>query len=260
VESGFLFDRVDQPFAGDIVARAVGHCHSPSLLLRRAGIAVPTLVGLTGCSGALSTIDPAGPHARSVATLWWVMLGGATILSLLVFVLLALAFRRRRAETPQNPRLWIGALGLAMPSAVLALLLGYALVIGSRSLPIPAAGVVTIEVTARQYAWRFRYPGGQRTENVLHIPAGRPVDLRIRSTDVIHSLWIPRLAGKMDAIPGHTNMLRIEADAPGTYRGECAEYCGIGHKDHGFRIVAHPAAGWAAFTAGRMTATGEAGR
>jgi heme/copper-type cytochrome/quinol oxidase subunit 2 len=83
---------------------------------------------------------------------------------------------------------------------------------------------------------------------VLHIPAGRPADLVITSTDVIHSFWIPRLAGKMDAIPGHTNRLRIVADAPGTYRGECAEYCGVGHKNHGFTVVAHDAAGWAAFT------------
>ena len=110
---------------------------------------------------------------------------------------------------------------------------------------------VTVGVEARRYAWAFRHPGGRATEGVLHIPAGRPVDLSITATDVIHSFWVPRLAGKMDAIPGHTNRLRIVASRPGIYRGECAEYCGTGHKDHGFTVVAHDAAGWSAFTGGR---------
>ncbi|MEH3099123.1 cytochrome c oxidase subunit II [Sphingomonas adhaesiva] len=196
----------------------------------------------------MSTIDPAGPHARSVAGLWWAMLGGATLLTLLVFALLALAFRRGGGgDRTQDPRLWIGWLGLAMPGAVLLALLGFALVIGARTLPVPSDDAVAIDVVARQYAWDVAYPGGRRTQDVLHIPAGRPVDLRITATDVIHSLWVPRLAGKMDAIPGHTNVLRIEADAPGTYQGECAEYCGTGHKDHGLTVVAHDAAGWTAF-------------
>lgn len=184
--------------------------------------------------------------------MWWVMLGGSAVLSLFVFVLLALAFRRRgrargRDGATPNARLWLGWLGLAMPLTVLLALLSYALTVGGRSLPIPRTDAVAIDVVARQYAWDVGYPGGRRTQDVLHIPAGRPVDLRIRATDVIHSLWIPRLAGKMDAIPGHTNVLRIEADRPGTYRGECAEYCGVGHKDHDFAVIAHDAAGWAAF-------------
>lgn len=210
-----------------------------------------TLVALSGCTGELSTIDPAGPHARSVATMWWVMLGGSTLLAGLVFVLLALAFRRRSAERrAASGRLWIGVLGLAMPGVVLLSLVGYALSVGIGTLPTADAAAVEIRVAARQYAWDVIHPGGIATRNVLHIPAGRPADLVITSTDVIHSLWIPRLAGKMDAIPGHTNRLRVIADAPGIYRGECAEYCGVGHKDHGFTVVAHDAAGWAAFTGG----------
>ena len=215
----------------------------------RAGMCATTLITLSGCTGALSTIDPAGPHARSVATMWWMMLGGAVILAGLVFVLLALAFRRRDGErTAASGRLWIGGLGLDMPGIVLLALVGYALTVGIGTLPTADPRAVEIRVTARQYAWDMVHPGGIRTQNVLHIPAGRPADLVITSTDVIHSFWIPRLAGKMDAIPGHTNRLRIVADAPGTYRGECAEYCGVGHKNHGFTVVAHDAAGWAAFT------------
>ena len=126
----------------------------------------------------------------------------------------------------------------------------YALILGARTLPNPAPDTVTVGVEARRYAWVFRHPGGRETQGVLHIPAGRPVDASITATDVIHSFWVPRLAGKMDAIPGHTNVLRIVATRPGTYRGECAEYCGTGHKDHGFTVVAHDAAGWAAFVGG----------
>jgi heme/copper-type cytochrome/quinol oxidase subunit 2 len=176
------------------------------------------------------------------------MLGGSALLAGLVFVLLALALLRRGREGRARPRMWLGWLGLAMPVAVLTALLLYALFLGGRILPTPAPDRVTIGVEARRYGWAFRHPGGIATEGTLHIPAGRPVDLVITATDVIHSFWVPRLAGKMDAIPGHPNRLRIVAAAPGTYRGECAEYCGIGHKDHGFTLIAHDAAGWAAFT------------
>lgn len=201
---------------------------------------------LSGCAGPLSILDPAGPHAASVATLWWVMLGGAVLLAGLVFALLAVAMVRRHRADRVADRTWIVGLGLAMPSAVLLALLGYALLVGGRILPTPAPDTVTIGVEARRYAWTFRDPAGRVTENVLHIPAGRPVDLVITATDVIHSFWVPRLAGKMDAIPGHPNRLRIVAARPGLYRGECAEYCGTGHRDHGFTVVAHDAAGWAA--------------
>ena len=81
------------------------------------------------------------------------------------------------------------------------------------------------------------------------LPAGMPVDLVITSGDVIHSFWIPRLAGKMDAIPGRVNVLRVQADTPGPYAGECAEFCGTGHAGMRFEVVVHPAADFAAVLA-----------
>ncbi|MFV0623194.1 cytochrome c oxidase subunit II [Sphingomonas sp. ac-8] len=201
-----------------------------------------------GCAGPLSAIDPAGPHAQTVAQLWWGMLAGAAVLAGLVFVLLALAFRRREPRAPSD-RLWIGWLGLAMPTVVLAMLLVTALVLGARLLPTPNPRALRIEVEASRYQWRFRYPGGTAaTRDVLHLPAGRPVDLSITARDVIHSVWVPRLAGKMDAIPGQTNVLRIVAAKPGRYRGVCAEYCGPGHAGHDFLVVVHDDAGWARAT------------
>ena len=198
---------------------------------------------LAACEGALSTIDPAGPSAARVADLWWCMLGGSILLATLVFALLLVGLLRRGVadrEKPGNKSVWIGWLGLAMPVTVLMVLLGFALWVGERNLPTgPAAE--TIEVTAYNYGLEFCYEDGTCSEGVLRIPIGQPVDLDIRATDVIHSLWIPRLAGKMDAIPGQVNRLRIQADASGTYEAVCAEYCGVGHASHRFVVEAYEA-------------------
>lgn len=179
------------------------------------------------------------------------MLGGAALLSTLVFALLGSALWRPPSspdgENRQNRRLWIVWLGLVMPIVILIALLIYALILGSRTLPDPDDGALRIGVTAYNYGWRIDYPSGRATEGDLHIPAGQPVDLAIEAVDVIHSLWVPRLSGKMDAIPGQTNVLRIEADEPGIYAGLCAEYCGTGHTWHRFRVIAHDAAGWQRF-------------
>ncbi|HEX2148062.1 MAG TPA: cytochrome c oxidase subunit II, partial [Pseudorhizobium sp.] len=92
--------------------------------------------------------------------------------------------------------------------------------------------------------WEFRYPtmeGGPSTVGILHIPAGRTIEVAVESADVIHSFWIPRLAGKIDAVPGHTNYLRLRADRPGRYGGQCSEYCGVGHAAMDFEVRAHAA-------------------
>ena len=182
------------------------------------------------------------------------MLGGAALLTLLTFTLLGLAFRRRAGGPGKaNSGLWIGWLGLAMPSVILTVLLGYVLMLGERSIARPATDVVVVEATGHQWYWTFRQPGALgaiATRDVLHIPAGRPVDVRIASADVIHSFWVPRLGGKMDAIPGLLNTLRIEASAPGLFEGQCAEFCGLHHSSNRFRVMAHDAEGWAAFQRG----------
>ena len=195
-------------------------------------------------------MDPAGPAADAINTIWWVMLAGATAIFLFVAALLLLAFRPR-ARRDASVRRWIVGGGLIFPGVVLTALLTFALIVGERLLSrgdVPA-GQVAAESSPSQ--WSFTQPaagaGTIRTQGVLHIPAGRPVDVTLTSRDVIHAFWVPRLAGKLDAIPGHRNVLRIEADAPGVYQGVCAEYCGVGHAGHMFRVVAHDAAGWARF-------------
>jgi len=196
-----------------------------------------------GCSGPLSTLDPAGPVAASVATLWWVMFVGAVVLFAMVAGLLALAFLRPGTGRGLPDSLWLIGGGLVLPAVVLTPLTIYALFGGERLVQARADAALQIDVIARQWEWQFIYPGAdgmpRRSVNVLHIPAGKRVRLNVTSTDVIHSFWVPRLAGKIDAVPGHTNVLQLSADAPGRYRGLCAEFCGAAHTEMLMAVEAH---------------------
>lgn len=205
----------------------------------------------TGCAGPLSTLSPAGPAAEAIAILWWIMLAGSGLILLLVIGLMVLAFRRGGGG-PVSARLWLIGGGIIFPAVILTVLLIAGLILGERTIPGSRAHAVTVAAEADQYHWRFSYPGTQAnaTEGVLHIPAGRPVIVEISSSDVIHSFWVPQLGGKMDAIPGHVNRLRIEAFAPGDFAGVCAEYCGVGHAGHIFRVVAHGPSQWTRFAQG----------
>lgn len=208
-------------------------------------------VALVGCDGALSTLDPAGPAARTIATLWWVMLAGAVLIFTVVMIALAMAWCPRRPDASEyrHQQIWIIGLGLGFCLSVLALLLGYGIVVGERLQPDPVADAVSVHARAERWRWSFAYQDkpGHVTEHTLHIPAGRPVDVSITSIDVVHSFWVPRLAGKLDAIPGHVNVLRIQADLPGTYAGRSAEFSGKGYSTHEFTVLAHDADGWRAF-------------
>jgi heme/copper-type cytochrome/quinol oxidase subunit 2 len=181
------------------------------------------------------------------------MLTGAVVIFAFVMVLLLVAWRRapRRGgdEEQALERLWVHRLGIAFPITVLAALLTYGLVIGEALLPRTADAPLIVRAEGRQWAWTFGYGDlpGHRTEGVLHIPAGRAVDVEISTRDVVHSFWVPRLAGKLDAIPGHVNRLRMEADAPGRYAGVSAEFSGAGYHTHSFYVIAHDPAAWKAF-------------
>jgi cytochrome c oxidase subunit 2 len=171
------------------------------------------------------------------------MLAGAVLLFILVMFIYALVMLRPGWGARISPARWIVLGGLCLPAVVLTPLVAYALIAGERLLPLPAAEPVRIEAEARQWIWTFRYPGygGIKTEGVLHLPAGVPVDVAVTSLDVIHAFWIPRLAGKIDAVPGHTNLLRVQADLPASYQGLCNQFCGEGHSGMRFDVVVHPA-------------------
>jgi heme/copper-type cytochrome/quinol oxidase subunit 2 len=178
------------------------------------------------------------------------MLAGAGMIFVFVMLLLALAWRRPAGQHSgrADDRIWFWGLGLAFPLVVLTTLTGYGMVLGERLRP-GQEDVVTVRAEARQWAWSFGYADapGLVTDAILHIPAGRPVDVEITSQDVIHSFWVPRLAGKLDALPGHVNRLRLQADQPGDYAGVSAEFSGAGYREHVFTLRAHDPAGWAAF-------------
>lgn len=197
----------------------------------------------SGCAGPLSALDPAGPSAASIAQLWWAMFWGSVVIFLLMMVLGAWTLLRPASAGRVSVRTWIVYGGLAMPSGVILVLLVYALLMGERLIAKPLdEAPLRVHAHARMWLWEFSYPeaeGATTTVDVLHIPAGRPVDIVVTSADVIHGFWIPRLGGKIDAIPGHENVIRLTADRPGVYRGVCAEFCGQGHTQMRFMVEAH---------------------
>lgn len=217
--------------------------HRPAKWFARSTIACGAAALLTGCTGPLSTLDTAGPAAASIASLWWVMLIGATLIFLFVMALLAIAFLRPGVGRGTPASWWLVGGGLAFPAVVLTPLLLYALWSGERLYPVGDPSVTQVDVVARQWEWQFTYRNGTdtpvRSADTLHIRAGQPVQLNITSADVIHGFWVPRLAGKIDAIPGHVTVLQIKADAPGVYRGVCAEFCGSAHLEMRFAVQAH---------------------
>lgn len=178
-----------------------------------------------------------------MVTLWWVMFAGAAALFVLVVGLLWLTYRRPGYAAGTSSRTWLLGGGVLMPLAVLTALAAYAFHLGERLIARSDAQVVRIEAIAMMWDWQFRYPqlDGSSSTAVLHIPAGVPVEMIVTSTDVVHSFWIPRLAGKIDAIPGHETRLQLQADQPGQYEGQCAEFCGLGHTAMRFSVIAHEA-------------------
>jgi cytochrome c oxidase subunit II len=209
---------------------------------------VPFLVALAlmGCEGPLSTLQPAGPIAGSIATLGWVMMLGSLALTAFMTVLFFWVIHRPAQAARLSPRGWILWGGLALPALVLPPLVVASVVVGERMMP--QEPVPRIEAHAQQWFWTFRYPdhGGGTTRDILHLPAGQPVDIHITAEDVIHAFWVPRLAGKLDAVPGHTNVLRLQADAPGRLEGQCAEFCGLAHTHMRFEVRVHAPADFAA--------------
>jgi len=195
------------------------------------------LLWLAGCDGPQSALQPAGDAARAAAALWWGMFAVSVAVITGVTLLWLYALRARR-DTPDivqqqrlQRRLLIGG-GLVLPVLAVTVLLGFGIPAGHGMLPWPDDDTppLRIEVTGHQWWWQVHYPeAGVTTVDLLHLPVDRPVDLYVRSADVIHAFWVPRLGGKIDAIPGRTNVLRLRATETGTMRAQCAEFCGLRH-------------------------------
>jgi cytochrome c oxidase subunit 2 len=205
-----------------------------------------------------STLDPGGAPARAIADLFNVVLVLSAGVALLVWGLLFYCiWRFRERPGAPIPRQVHGHTRLEItwtvaPFVLLAVLLvlELPLIFGDvRAQPDHLAVVAT----GHQFWWEFEYPDrGVLTSNELHIPVGVPVRVQLRSADVIHALWVPRLNGKIDMVPGQTNDLWLQADAPDVYLGQCSELCGIQHAGMLLRVIADPPdqfAAWAAHEA-----------
>lgn len=192
-----------------------------------------------------TVLDPRGPVASAIADTAWILFAGGAAILLLVIALTAWALM-----APKRRRAWIASrgfvvgAGIAFPTVVLAALLVYSLL--ARDAAYAREGALRIEVTGHQWWWQVRYLDAEgrvefETANEIRIPAGRPVELVLGSADVLHSFWVPNLAGKLDMVPGRTNRLRLAADRAGVFRGQCAEYCGGPHALMALYVVAEEA-------------------
>jgi cytochrome c oxidase subunit II len=217
---------------------------APSIRAFRSSLALlACLLVVVACDGPQSALDPRGPRARELAELWWIMAAGAVMIWLFVAGLAVCATRIRPREHPDfaGTAFIVGG-GVAFPVVVLSSLLVYSFLLEREPVAIPGEGL-RIEVTGHRWWWEVRYfpPGANEpvvSANEVRLPTGQPVELTLRSTDVIHSFWIPKLAGKTDMIPGRVNRMVIQAEAPGVSRGQCAEYCGGPHALMAFYAVA----------------------
>jgi cytochrome c oxidase subunit 2 len=200
-----------------------------------------------------SALDPRGPQAARIADLWWLLLAGSVFAWVAIVAALALALWRpgrqptTDIEAPEPGKRTAVAAGAGVSALVLAVLAAASVATGRAVVdaPRPDERPLTVTAIGRQWWWEFRYddavPGRMfTTANELHVPVGRPVIVRATSHDVIHSFWVPSLHGKIDLVPGGTNTLWFEADRPGEYRGQCAEFCGLQHAKMAFVVVAVP--------------------
>ncbi|WP_414476025.1 cytochrome c oxidase subunit II [Microvirga sp. M2] len=216
---------------------------NPKALLAR-GLPPWTVGLLAGCSGPQSALDPAGPTAASIHLLGMIMYVGATAVTLLVAVLMLVPFLRQR-ERPVNRTLFLWGGGVALPGVTLLFLVPYVMTTGHETRASTALDRLSIDVTGHLYWWDMSYRradglSAASSANELRLPVGEPVELFLRANDVIHSFWVPSLAGKTDMIPGRVNRMVIQADRPGIYRGQCAEYCGLQHSLMLLDVVAMP--------------------
>lgn len=214
----------------------------------RAWVVLLVAALLAGCAGdPPAATRPAGPHAATLADLWWLLFGmaSAVFIGVMTYLVYAL-FRSRKASVknagapPSHPRSVVWG-GIVMPAIVLTIVFT-ATVRTLWALSTPEQeSPLTIHVAGKQWWWQVRYTDYQfETANEIHVPVGQPVQIKLTSDNVIHSFWVPQLHGKLDLVPGYANTIWIEADTPGEYRGLCAEFCGIQHANMMFLVIAQP--------------------
>lgn len=198
-------------------------------------------------------LGPAGPQAGRIASLYWVFFWVSAVVYAvtITFLIVALVKSLRRVDPDSSAERERSLASGVTIGAVLTVLILFGLLFAS----VATGGAVgrfgdsnspkplEIQISGHQWWWEITYSDPEpdkmiRTANEIHIPIGRPVLLRLATRDVIHSFWVPNLHGKRDLIPGRVNKYWIQADRPGVYRGQCAEFCGLQHAHMALDVVA----------------------
>ncbi len=185
------------------------------------------------------------PEAKHIALLWWLMFSLGSAAFIVIGGLLFYALFRRRTnpsafeQRPASQTLFITIGGALIPLLILIVVFGFT--VGVMAAARTGSGGMPVQVIGHDFWWEVRYPGsGVTAHNEIHVPVGREVDFELRSEDVIHSFWVSQLNGKTDLVPGLVNRMSITVTSAGTFRGTCAEFCGIGHACMTFVVVAEP--------------------
>jgi cytochrome c oxidase subunit II len=215
-------------------------------------------LALTGCGASPTYLQGSGYIADRLATLGWVLLAIACAVVVAIAILVPVAVLRRRAPARADRMSsagglsWIVIGGIVIPAVILLGTMIYSLRVLAATQRPKAKPAVAVQVIGHRWWWEVRYPGTRpqetfTTANEIHIPVGVPVQLELTTADVIHSFWIPQLAGKTDLIPGQRNVAWIEADTAGRYWGHCGEYCGLQHANMMMAVVAEAPAQFSAW-------------
>jgi cytochrome c oxidase subunit 2 len=201
-------------------------------------------------------LHPAATQAGNIEWLYWIIFGVLTA----VFVLMIAGFTWAGAKTGteashplpiiedkegDHRARWVVGSAIGVTVITLFVILVLSVVTGKRIHGPTSKNPVTIQVTARQWWWEITYPNPQAdqtitTANEIHVPVGAPIVVLTNSKDVIHSFWAPSITGKRDLVPGYSSAFWFQVDQPGTYHGQCAEFCGLQHAHMGFSVVAEP--------------------
>jgi cytochrome c oxidase subunit II len=209
-----------------------------------------------------SALNPAGAQAASISDLYWLMFWTSTVVYVAVLVALAIAIRRgRRADAGEPSRAAAARSVIAATAISIVILVGllFASVTTGRAVAsLSPENALGVEVVGYQWWWSVRYKNPTpslevTTANELHLPIGRPIAITLKAFDVIHSFWVPNLHGKVDLVPGRENVIVLQVDQPGVYRGQCAEYCGLQHAHMAFSIIAEDSDAFEHWLTGQRT-------
>jgi len=218
-------------------------------LVRRAALLATALALLpvaVAWAAPPSPLDPASPGARSIANLHWTVLWIAAVVFVIVSGLLIyslIRFRRKSAEDPEPDQSFHGSAMLetiwtVIPVGILLVILVLTFQTLKDTNPNRSTDM-TVRVIGKQWLWEVQYPDRNiRLTNELRVPVNTDIKVELTSADVIHSFWVPQLGGKKDAVPGYLTTTWFKVDRPGTFRGQCAEYCGLGHSKMPIEVIA----------------------